>query len=617
MSRPPIARLTLLYGVACLVMLAPICSFGALGAATYQGDARLIVWTLAWDNHALLDGVRGFFDANIFYPEAGSLAYSEHLFGISLFTLPVYALTRNPVLAYNLVWILSYLSSAAAAHYLAWRHTRDHAAAAVAGLAYAFCFFRMHHGPGHLHVLWGFWIPLSLVAMDSWLTTVSWRALWLLAAIVTAQALASWYQAVMIFVADALFMSFAAASGLIAATAPRGPAPCAGDAREPGRAQPESESHAGSRTSEPGAPAAWRFSRTPASIGRIALQAVAGALVALAIVWPFARHYHALTSGGPAEAAANAADLAAYLVPPENTWFGQRLIARGIEGPRWIWGEQTLFLGWVTMALATCGAAAAIRGRGRAARRLRFFILLAAAAMALAAGPSASEVASGVWGWTPFGLLARIPGVSLFRVPARFTALTTLALAVLAGAGAAWLRARFGRAGRWTVIAAVPLLLAEFYVVNFPGGPPAPYPIPPVYRMLGTLPPGPVLSLPDFAGTPLWFEEADYGYFSTAHWQPIVNGYSRAEPSGFAERMARVSRFPDPDAVAGIRAAGVRYVVVHAARFPQGGAAAAGRGGASGAFRLLARFENDYLYEVEAPVATSEKPATTRAERVR
>jgi hypothetical protein len=306
-----------------------------------------------------------------------------------------------------------------------------------------------------------------------------------------------------------------------------------------------------------------------------------------------------LSSGGPAEAAANAADLAGYLVPPENTLGGRWLITHGFKGPRWIWGEQTLFLGWLTLALATAGSIVAVRSRDATMRRVRFLILLGMFALALSLGPSASEVAAGAWGWSPFGLIARIPGADLFRVPARFAALITLSLAVLAGAACAELHVRFGRAARWATIAAMPVLLAEFYVVDFPGGPPGPNPVPAVYRMIATLPPGPVLSLPDYAGTALWFQEADYQYFSTTHWNPIVNGYSRAEPPGFADRMRTMMAFPDPAAVSAIREAGVRYVVVHAAQYPAGGIEAVATGRASGEFQLLARFENDYLFEIE------------------
>ena len=120
----PLAALAVVYAVVCGIMVAPICNFAHLATASNGGDARLIIWTLAWDNHALLDRAPSLFEANIFYPAKDALAYSEHLYGISLFTLPVYALTRNPVLAYNLVWLLSFLLSAAAAHALAWRATQ-------------------------------------------------------------------------------------------------------------------------------------------------------------------------------------------------------------------------------------------------------------------------------------------------------------------------------------------------------------------------------------------------------------------------------------------------------------------------------------------------------------
>src|SRR6266545_2432907 len=91
--------LAAVYLIACRLMLAPMFNFSAPGRASFQGDARLLVWTLAWDNHALLTRAAHFFDANIFYPAPNALAYSEHVVGISLFTLPVYAATRNPVLA--------------------------------------------------------------------------------------------------------------------------------------------------------------------------------------------------------------------------------------------------------------------------------------------------------------------------------------------------------------------------------------------------------------------------------------------------------------------------------------------------------------------------------------
>jgi hypothetical protein len=344
--------------------------------------------------------------------------------------------------------------------------------------------------------------------------------------------------------------------------------------------------------------------RRTISLSRLALHGATGAAVAFALVWPFARHYFILHSESPAAIAASAADLAGWLVPPENTLAGQWLLAHGIKGPRWIWGELTVYLGWTTLVFGCAGAIVAIRSADTSFRRARFFILLGAVAAVLALGPSSREVASGSFAWSPFGLLARVPGLSLFRIPARYTELVNLALAVLAAIACAALHRRYGRVGRVISVAAMLLLLAESYVVNFPGGQPQPFGVPPVYKYIATLPPGPVLSLPDYANTPLWFDEADYQYFSTAHWQPAVNGDSREWPPHFLELTAKLKTFPDPAAASTMRDIGLKYVVVHGARREAGGLVEPAR--ASGDFRLLARFDQDYLFQV---VAESQRSA--------
>jgi len=550
------------YLLACRIMLAPIYNFAKPGTASFEGDARAFIWVLAWDNHALLDRVPSLFDANKLYPLPNALAYGEHLYGISLFTLPIYALTRNPVLAYNLVWILCYLLAAGAAHLLAWRYTHDHLAATLAGMASAFCFFRMHHGHGHLNLIWSFWIPLSFIAMDRWVAKPTWTRLSALVAIVVLQALASWYEAVLITVADAVFL-------LWLVGVERAP-----DERLSVRTDPAAR--------------AWWF--------RLALQGIVGAIAALTIVWPFARHYFILHGDTPAFSSGASADIAGWLVPPENTFAGQWLLAHGIQGPRWIWGEVTVYLGWITLVLAAIGAVVSMRSRDPLARRNRFFIVLALVAGVLALGPSSSEVASGRWGWSPFGLLAHVPGLSLFRIPARYSQLLNLSLASLAAVACAAAHRRFGLAGRVVTVAAMLLLLADFYVVKFPGGSPQPFHMPQVYKHVATLPPGAVLSLPDYANTPLWFQEANYSYFSTAHWHPTVNGDSREWPPAFLAMTARVKSFPEPDAAAAMREVKISYVVLHAGLAGAKDMLAPAK--ASADFRLLARFDDDYLFEV-------------------
>ena len=583
-----VARLRLVgiavaYAITCAVMLAPISNVKHFASASYGGDSRGQIWTLAWDNHALLDR-RPLFDANIYYPERASLAFGEHMFAVSLASLPVYAVTRNPVLSFNVAWLLGWLLTAACAHALAWRYTRDHLAAFVAGAAFGFCFFRMHH-TFHLNILWAFGIPLSLIALEDWIRRATWGRLAWYAVVVVLQVLVSWYQAVMLAVADVLFVVWIV---------------IVQRATIAGRAEPAADVRA-----------LWRDPMSRVRISKLCSQAAIGLAAAFALIWPFARHYVTLPSGGLTEAVHGGADLVGFLVPPENTYAGQWLLAHGVKGPRAIWGELTTYLGWTTLLLAVAGAVVSTRRVAELAHRARFFIVLAVVALLLALGPSPSAAAARSFDWTPFGLLSNVPGVRAFRVPARYTELLMLGLAMLAATACAALHRRFRWRGRLVTVALLPLLLAEYFIVKFPGGPPQPFPVPAVYKFVATLPREAIVSLPDYINTPLWFEEDDYMYFSTSHWHPIVNGDLR-QPHGFPALIDRLKAFPDPPCAETMRQTRIRYVVLHARSLPHGAGDVVVRARASADFRLLARFDTDYVFEVVAPPLRIADPAGRR-----
>ena len=414
-------------------------------SARFGGDARAFIWVLAWDNHAVLDRVPSLFDANKLYPLPNALAYGEHLFGISLFTLPIYALTRIPVLAYNVVWILCYLLAAGAAHALAWRYTRDHLAATLAGMASAFCFFRMHHGHGHLNLIWSFWIPLSFIAMDRWVARPTWSRL----------------------SASGRHRRPSGARLVVRGGADHG---CRRDlpvvARD-GRASAERAERIRPRVH--GCP----DSRSRASSARSSLSR--GVAIRASLLHPACR-YAGLRVGfirRSRRLAGAAGEHVRRAMAARAQHQGSALdLGRGdgLPGMDHAWPRRGI------------GAVVAVRSRDPLERRNRFFIVLAVVAGVLALGPSSSEVASGHYGWSPFGLLAHVPGLSLFRIPARYSQLLNLALASLAAVACAASHRRFGLAGRAATVAAMLLLLAEFYVVNFPGGPPQPFAVPAVYK---------------------------------------------------------------------------------------------------------------------------------------
>ena len=523
------------FALVTLVMASPFVDYGHLSSASYEGDSRLLIWTLAWDSHAMLTG-SPLFNANMFHPASQALAWAEHHVGIALFALPAYASTGNPVLAYWLVWLIAFPLNALAMQALAYRVTHDRLAAFGAGLVYAFCFFRMHHAHGHVQMLWTWALPLVPLALERWAERPSLLHAAVAATLVLLQALSGWYLAV-----------FAALLSLVVA-------------------------------------AILLTTRRP-TVGH-AISGTLALAISVLTIWWFAAPYTRVLAGGPAEAAANSADLGAYLVPPENTWLGQWVIGHTTFSPRWIWGEQTLYVGLTTLVLAAIGL---WKWRNRPGPLSAAVLTTGAIALALSFGPAA--------GWSPYDLFTQLPAMSLLRAPARFALLVMLALALLAGVAIADLHRRLGRAAPAVLIALALIGLSESYVIGFPGGKPPQMATPAVYHRLNTLPAGAVLSLPSYVGTPEAFRESDYLLFSTAHWRPIVNGFGRQEPAGHGATLKTVSRFPAADAIQRLCDLQVRYVVLHTARASELRAAPQ-KAEANPEITFLGRFADDVLFGI-------------------
>ncbi len=537
MSRRAWVTSTIGFALVTWVMAAPLIDFNNLSDASYVGDARLLIWTLAWDAHALLTG-SPLFDANMFFPQAGALGWAEHHIGIGLFATPIYALTHDPVYTYWCIWLAAFALNGLAMQALAFRITKDAVASFGAGLVYAFCFFRMHHAHGHVQMLWTWALPLALLAADRWVVRPSAGRTAMVTTLVVVQALSSWYLAVDV----AILLAVATAFLLV------------------GR---------------------------PITMWHAVTGVLAVAVAVPAVLW-FAGAYTHLSGTSLAEVMGNSADLASYLVPPENTRLGQWVAGHTGLTPRWIWGEQTLYAGMVAIVLGAVG----MWERSHRPDRLTAAVAVAGGiALALSFGPGTS-------GHMPFDYFAKLPAVGLLRAPGRMALLVVLALSVLVAAGAAYLRTHWRRPATVLLTVAAALGLWESHVVGFPGGTPPREPIPAVYRRLASLPAGPVLSLPTYRFAPDNFREADYLLFSTAHWFPIVNGFGRHEPPSHKEQMEVLSRFPGPEAIARLRQIGVRYVVLHPARASELARAAAEAGQVPGV-RLVAHDGDDFLFEIE------------------
>ena len=121
-----------------------------LGAPEGPGDPYLNEWILGWGIDAWRhDPASVFslrvFDAPIFHPSRLTLTYSDHQLLQALVAAPVFALTGNLALSYNVVLLLSIAASGLAMHVLARGVTGSTAASYVAGLAWACWPYRSAH----------------------------------------------------------------------------------------------------------------------------------------------------------------------------------------------------------------------------------------------------------------------------------------------------------------------------------------------------------------------------------------------------------------------------------------------------------------------------------------
>jgi hypothetical protein len=169
--------------------------------------------------------------------------------------------------------------------------------------------------------------------------------------------------------------------------------------------------------------------------------------------------------------------------------------------------------------------------------------------------------------WASFGpaaglysvLYALVPLFDLLRAPARFGLVVVFGLAVLAGPAASRLLARSRRPNM--VAAALCLVVAGELVVNL-DAPEVPA-VGAVYRMLGTLPPHPVIEMPFYYPQVGIYQHTKYMLASTAHWMPLVNGYSDYIPPDFFKNVMVLATFPSRDALEILKPHGVRYAVLH------------------------------------------------------
>jgi hypothetical protein len=176
-TRPGIRRhlvALLAYSVLTLLYLRPTWQDLTTGVPPSPVDPVFNLYILKWGAHEIRTGLAGgatdFWSAPFFFPARQVTTYSDHLIGPAAFT----AMIPDAILAYNLLFLGSFiLCGWSTWAVLSWTGLSP-AAAFLGGVLYAFSAFRWDQ-MSHVQVLLMQWIPLTLWTWDRLLEKPGWR----------------------------------------------------------------------------------------------------------------------------------------------------------------------------------------------------------------------------------------------------------------------------------------------------------------------------------------------------------------------------------------------------------------------------------------------------------
>jgi hypothetical protein len=160
-------------------------------------------------------------------------------------------------------------------------------------------------------------------------------------------------------------------------------------------------------------------------------------------------------------------------------------------------------------------------------------------------------------------LYAYAPPFRALRIPTLAVILVGFSLAVLAGFGIARMFARIKAPGARAALALVCGVAAlvegcstPVHLTKIPDAPPAIYAD--LLRDIGDSPTATIIEVPITVG-----EDQAYMYYSTFHWQTLLNGYSGFFPPSYQLLVLVMRGFPDARSLDALRERGARYALIH------------------------------------------------------
>lgn len=490
--------------LACVFTYPYIIQFNNAGRLD-TNDGRWSIWVVSWVAHALTADPRQLFNANIFFPHTNALAFSEGNVVAGAIGAPVWALTKNPYTTHNFVFLFAFAQSFVATYYLIRRLTGDRRAAIVAGIMYAYCPF-VFVRQAHIQLLMIGFLPWVMLAWHRFLDSATIARAIELGVVMCLTGLACAYYGIF-------------AGGMIAFAS------------------------------------IWfAITRRRWKDKQYVIGVAVAAVTCVGLIAPFFMPYLQMQESTGFQRTLSgqySANLGAWLI--SSAW-AHRWWAPYLPAP-----SEALFPGVLAIVLGIWGAVIVLRSFDRGPTAVLrtisrdvaiFYVGLALFTFWLTFGPKA--------GLYTF-LYYTVPVFSFLRAPSRAGIVVTLCFVVLAAPALIVLMRRRAMNTAFAVL----LLLAVADLYRAPLRMREAPPLPAVYRTLASLPRAPLVELPYWATSIEYHRHAEYMLASTAHWQPLVNGYSDHIPQDFRDHAAALARFPSRESFAILEPLQARYAVFH------------------------------------------------------
>jgi hypothetical protein len=461
----------LAYTLLTLVMTYPVLFQIGSHYVGVGGDLLVFIWNDWWSRKCLLEGHTPLFTTWLFYPRGVSLVYHNFAWLNTGLWLPLAPLI-GPIAAYNVIFLFNLALGGVGMHLFVYYLTKNHRAAFLSGLVFAFWPCRMSHY-NHPNMISVGWVPLFLLFLVQTIREELKLKPALLAAVFLAlTGLARWLH--LIF-AGAMSLAYLVYSVLLER-------PC------------------------------WNRRTSLALALTVGLAVVLMAPLLSPLVVAQVKGGEKSEDIFSTDPALYSTDLVSYFVPDRShplfqTWLSDL----------WSRTRRGSYLGYSVLALAVIGLCKGQRDRF-------LWLVLGAGLFVLSLGPDLQVGGHRLNVVLPYAWVQDWSAVRVVRQPDRFSVLLSLPLAVLAGYGAAWLLPRLKRPWVWTVSLSA-LVLFEYL--------PWPYPtvrlsVPPFYEQLAQEPGDfAILDLPMGDRT----ASKPYMYYATVHQKPLVGGHVSRLPA--------------------------------------------------------------------------------------